>query len=175
MNQLHKCNRRTIGYAALLVILASVMVGATVAMTAGASTGRQKSTTIHVTEVAKNVSAISVSKLNGNTGTGPNQGDYAVLDDPLLKPATKQVAGHAYTVCYLANIAADINYCNAEFVFPGGHIEAQGSAPQKAHSFVVAITGGTGAYLGARGEATYTAHGNPATATSWDWLITLTS
>jgi hypothetical protein len=175
MSQLRKANGRTILWASLLAIVATVVIGAALAMSAGASTGRPRSTSIHVTEVAKNVSAISVSKLNGNTGTGPNQGDYVVLDDPLLKPGTKQVAGHAYTVCYLANVAADINYCNAEFIFPGGHIEAQGSAPQKAHSFTVAITGGTDGYIGARGQATLTPHGNPATATSWDWLITLTS
>jgi hypothetical protein len=175
MSQIRKAKRRTIGYLCLLAVAATVATGATLAMSAGASTGRRQSTTIHVIEVAKNVSAISVSKLTGNTGTGPNQGDYVVLDDPLLKPGSKQVVGHAYTVCYVANPKALIDYCTADYILPGGHIEAQGMAPQKPRSFVVGITGGTGSYIGARGQATYTAIGNPTTATSFDWVFTLTN
>jgi len=163
--------KRTPVAVAAACVIASI---AFVSIAASAATGK-KSTTIHVVEVAKNVGAVSVGTLVGSSGSGPNRGDYAVLADPLLKPGTKQVVGHAYTVCYVANPKELIDYCTADYVLPGGHIEAQGVAPQKPRSFVVGITGGTGSYLGARGQATYTAIGNPTTATSFDWVLTLTN
>ncbi|HVN10726.1 MAG TPA: hypothetical protein VMT69_01440 [Kineosporiaceae bacterium] len=49
--------------------------------------------------------------------------------------------------------------CNATFELPGGTIATQGLATNAPVKHLV-ITGGTGAYLGAAGEATLTEFGN---------------
>ncbi len=158
---------------ALLVIAATGALGlvAFASLAAGSSRSSQPKT-IHLIEHLASPAVVST----GKPGTaGQNRGDDLVVEDPLFEPGSKQVAGYGYLTCVLVNVAAVVFSCHEDFSLPGGHIEAEGIAPQKPKSFVVAITGGTGTYVGARGEAKYTSlSSNPATATKFDWVLTLT-
>jgi hypothetical protein len=50
--------------------------------------------------------------------------------------------------------------CNVQVQLSKGTLSVQGIAPQRANNTPMAITGGTGAYDGARGTALVTDHAN---------------
>ena len=54
------------------------------------------------------------------------------------------------------NRAAKVTLCTIEFELSKGSLSVQGMTPQRARDTPLSITGGTGAYDGARGTATVT-------------------
>ncbi len=81
---------------------------------------------------------------------GPSAGDLHVLDDLLFQEG-RQV-GHTSGVCTLTNLTRPEEACMITFSLPRGIITGQWlntPPPRK----VAAITGGTGIYRNARGEA----------------------
>jgi hypothetical protein len=54
------------------------------------------------------------------------------------------------------NRAAKVTLCTVQFELSKGSLSIQGMTPQESHNTPVAITGGTGAYNGARGTAVVT-------------------
>ncbi len=99
---------------------------------------------------------------------GPTPGDQILSRDVLYTPDGKKV-GKDVMACIVANTTPLEASCNLTFVFPEGTITAQyvNSPPPRK---VAAITGGTGKYLGARGqleivESGHDNRGNTATFT----------
>jgi hypothetical protein len=81
---------------------------------------------------------------------GPDLGDMVVLDDQLLDDG--RVVGHDGGSCVFDNTSRPEAACVITFALPRGTITAQWlnqPPPRK----VLAVTGGTGIYRNARGEA----------------------
>lgn len=94
----------------------------------------------------------------------PSKGDVSVFQDKLLRSG-KEVGRQAGTCTITAldtSPTADAPLqlsCTVTFEVPGGTIASQGLATNAAVKHL-AITGGTGRYVGAQGEATLTEFGN---------------
>ncbi len=88
--------------------------------------------------------------------TGPSQGDEFVFSGPLSNQSGTRV-GHfgGYVVLVKTGTAAQ-GEASVTFVLSGGQITFQNLQPQGAVSFESAVTGGTGLYQNARGEAQVT-------------------
>jgi hypothetical protein len=101
----------------------------------------------------------SVSDINQSD---PSKGDVSVFQDQLLKSGT--VVGRDGGTCTVTSVDVRADppiqlACNVTFELPRGTIATQGLATNAAVKHLV-ITGGTGAYLDAAGEATLTEFGN---------------
>jgi hypothetical protein len=89
---------------------------------------------------------------------GPSMGDQIVSHDVLLDETGTQV-GHDGVSCIVTDPSGPEAECTATFDLPGGQITTQflNSPPPEKH---VAVTGGTGAYRNARGEAVLVERGD---------------
>lgn len=84
-------------------------------------------------------------------------GDYTVFHDILLRDG--QEVGDEGGTCPIVDIQQGLIHCTGTIRLPGGQLTFQGlttTAPTK----LVAITGGTGRYQGAAGEATLVEFGD---------------
>ena len=84
-------------------------------------------------------------------------GDYTVFHDILLRDG--QQVGDEGGTCPIVDIQQGLIHCTGTIRLPGGQLTFQGlttTAPTK----LVAITGGTGRYQGAGGEATLVEFGD---------------
>jgi hypothetical protein len=83
-------------------------------------------------------------------------GDYTVINTPLLHPTSHQQVGLESAVCTAIEAPPGREQCVTTASFPAGDITFQGVfvfEPPK--PFVLAITGGTGAYRTAHGTVTF--------------------
>jgi hypothetical protein len=89
---------------------------------------------------------------------GPSMGDQIVSHDVLLDETGEQV-GHDGVSCIVTDPSGPEAECTATFALPGGQITTQflNTPPPEKHA---AVTGGTGAYRNARGEAVLVERGD---------------
>ena len=89
---------------------------------------------------------------------GPSMGDQIVSHDVLLDETGQQV-GHDGVSCIVTDPSGPEAECTATFAVPGGQITTQflNSPPPVKRA---AVTGGTGAYRNARGEAVLVERGD---------------
>jgi hypothetical protein len=80
---------------------------------------------------------------------GDSQGDLFVFDQPLLDAAGKEIGTNG-GFC-IRTKPGEYSECQWTLTFADGTINVSGREAEKGTSFV-ALAGGTGAYLGARGE-----------------------
>jgi hypothetical protein len=107
-------------------------------------------------------SATGVRTVTDIRQSDPSKGDVTVFQDQLLRGG--HVVGRDAGSCTATSVdlAAEPPIqlaCNVTFIVPGGTITTQGIASNAPVKPLV-ITGGTGAYLRAAGEATVTEHGD---------------
>jgi len=133
-------------FGTLSVAVAAVALAVGAAIPAAASSGDSaKHRTIQVVAILTDSSFIDLG------APGPSLGDEIVFSNKLLHEG-KQV-GHEGAVCTTVSLERQEAQCVATFSFPGGQITAQAldilgsSAP-----YAVSITGGTGEYVGVKGE-----------------------
>ena len=98
--------------------------------------------------------------LSGGTGTylnlsgkrGGGIGDLTILNQPAYAGpgGGKRIGSGVVTIISLSKTQAQLH---ADLLLPGGTIDAAG-VEQQSNPFTLAVTGGTGAYQGARGEVT---------------------
>lgn len=97
---------------------------------------------------------------------GPAIGDEVILKQPVFNPAhPKVVVGHGYVIVTLLG-GRNLSQDHATLVLRQGEIDAAGI--QGSNPFKLAITGGTGLFANARGQAAVKlgkGKGNPATIT----------
>jgi hypothetical protein len=107
---------------------------------------------------------------------GPSQGDMRVVNAPLYDENAKERIGRLDLFCVTTDPADEPNEknhmveCTYTFTLPGGEISAQGAVAhpklsEPAPRVVDAITGGTGKYVGVRGEVEVETRGNKVTST----------
>lgn len=87
---------------------------------------------------------------------GPSAGDRVVFDNPLFDRSNKYAVGSSRGECVQVGTAATIYHCLAVFTLPAGQITTQGIADFAGPPAPVAVTGGTGQYQSAHGQAIFT-------------------
>jgi hypothetical protein len=103
-------------------------------------------------------SATGVRAVTDIRQSDPSKGDVSVFQDQLLRSG--KVVGRQGGTCTIISLdptaepALQLN-CNVTYEVPGGTITSQGLATDAPEKHLV-ITGGTGAYLGAKGEVILT-------------------
>lgn len=142
-------NKRTVsvGVGAGALALAAGMT----AMSSGGATAATP-TTVHVQELAKNVTYVPVGQLTGSKAQS-SQGDYVVFHDPLVKPGTSTKVGHVDGACWMTDSTTGLFYCSVNFTLSGkGQVASTGTFDSTGKNVTTAsITGGTGAYQSATG------------------------
>jgi Dirigent-like protein len=137
-----------------LAALAAALVTAALVATTG-SAQAPAGTTLHL-----------VSKSDKNVGffpkARPHQGDHIGFGDTISGDDT----GYDRAACTLVGRSL---VCTIQVQLSKGTLSVQGIAPQRAKNTPMAITGGTGAYDGARGTALVT----DVNSTTTDITITL--
>jgi hypothetical protein len=82
---------------------------------------------------------------------GFSLGDEFVFSAKLLKGGDQ--VGHSGVVCTLTSLEREESQCQATAWFQDGQITAQGLVAGEPETIVLPITGGSGKYEGAEGEA----------------------
>ena len=145
-----------------------------------------------VLRAAVSASPESAAKEHGNTLTvltktreqkvvdlgprGPSQGDMRVVNAPLYNASGKQKVGRLDLYCVVTDPAdkpnekAHMAECTYTYTLPGGEISTQGvtplpKLPEPPPRVVDAVSGGTGKYVGARGEVEVETRGNKVIST----------
>ena len=106
--------------------------------------------------------ATGVRSVTDITTSDPSKGDVSIFQDQLLKSGT--VVGRDGGTCTITSVDLTADpplqlTCTVTFELPRGTVATQGLATNAPVKHLV-ITGGTGAYLHAAGEATLTEFGN---------------
>jgi hypothetical protein len=127
------------------LLIAAVTLVAAVSATAGLANGSAPRTTTIVYHLK--YSPLTVIHLSPSGGY--SRGDQIVSWDDLYK-GSKQVGSDA-NACVLTNLTPLQAECTITFVFSYGTITAQYMDTPPPHK-IAAVTGGTGRYLGARGQ-----------------------
>jgi hypothetical protein len=89
---------------------------------------------------------------------GPSRGDQIVSSDQIFAESGKKV-GRDTQICGITKLSPLEAECTLTFVFADGTITAQYMGRQPPHK-TAAVTGGTGRYIGARGEMTLVESGH---------------
>lgn len=151
---------KRLGILSTVIAAAALVVG--VAIPAASSSGHTG--TQHTFRVTATVTEISQIDLGA---TGPSLGDEIVFSGKLLQRGHQ--VGHQGAVCTTVSLQRHEAQCIATYSFRGGQITAQAliilGSPTP---YLVAITGGTGSYLGAEGQI----HTRPATPTNPNGILT---
>ena len=127
------------------LLIAAVTIAATVFATAGLANGSGPRTTTIVYHLK--FSPLTVIHLSPNGGY--SRGDEIVSWNDLHK-GTKKV-GRDANACVITNLSPLQAECTITFVVADGTITAQYMDTPPPHK-IAAVTGGTGKYLGARGQ-----------------------
>ena len=83
---------------------------------------------------------------------GPSRGDQIVSSDQIFAQSGRKV-GRDTQACVITKLSPLEAECTLTFVFADGTITAQYMGRQPPHK-IAAVTGGTGRYIGARGQMT---------------------
>jgi dirigent-like protein len=134
---------------ALAALAAALVTAALVA--ASGSAQAPAGTTLHlVSKPQKNVGFFPSGR--------PRQGQHVGFGDTISGDDT----GYDRGAC---TIVGQSLLCNVQVQLSKGTLSVQGIVPQRANNTPMAITGGTGAYDGARGTALVTDHANTTDVT----------
>jgi hypothetical protein len=139
-----------------LIVAAALLATAGLVSIASASSGpnrtatSSKTKTIHVVQ-----SNVGVDNRVDVGPEGDSVGDYNVINTPFLDPKSNQQVGLESGVCTEIEAAPGRSQCVTTASFPEGNSTFQGAFLFEPPKFVLAITGGTGAYRTAHGTVTF--------------------
>lgn len=135
----------------LLVAITATAALATAAILASSGSAQNAPRTLNITEtIQKGVGFFP--KHAPRQGTRFGFGGRISGDESGFDRAVCTAIGNLRT----RNRAAKVTLCTIELELSRGSLSVQGMTPQQARNTPLAITGGTGAYDGARGTATVT-------------------
>ena len=139
-----KTTRLRVGVSVATAALAlSASVGAA---TSAAKTARAAGRTVHVIEHALTDTEVPLAP-----GGKDVKGDILTFNNPVFNTANKVQVGHDEGFCTRIQVKLGIWECLWTTFLKGGQITVQGPYYDTRNS-VLSITGGTGAYNGARGQ-----------------------
>ncbi|HTU94997.1 MAG TPA: dirigent protein [Solirubrobacteraceae bacterium] len=128
-----------------LIALAASALALAAAAPAYAKTAHASGTTVHVIE-----HAITDTEVPG-VGGKDVKGNILTFNNPVFNTANTKQVGHDEGFCTRLQVKLGIWECLWTTFLKGGQITVQGPYYDKRNS-VLSITGGTGAYEGARGQ-----------------------
>ena len=118
------------------------------------ATSASGQTVLHVVARAQNTKLIDIH------GNGLRLGDRAASRGPLLDESQTERLGTAYLNCdvhrQIVGAHRGLWNCNYVLELADGDIVLQGLDPRGSGVYEMAVLGGTGAYAGAAGDATFT-------------------
>jgi allene oxide cyclase len=82
---------------------------------------------------------------------GASPGDMIIFQSDIVDSTTKKLVGHDSGWCVRTWTTKELSECNFTLTLADGQISVQGPSDRHGET-VLAITGGTGKYSGARGE-----------------------
>jgi len=129
------------------LLIAAMTLAATVFATAGIANGSGPRTTTIVYHLK--YSPLTVIHVSPPNGAPYSRGDEILSWDDLYKGGKK--AGRDANACVITNLSPLQAECTITFVVADGTITAQYMDTPPPHK-IAAVTGGTGKYLGARGQ-----------------------
>jgi hypothetical protein len=144
-------------------VLVSLAAGIMVARTGGASSASHTPMTLHVIEHAVTDTTVDLGP------KGDSLGDEIAFGNPIFNAANKKQVGHDQGNCVRA-IVGKTYECFWTVVLAGGQITVEGPFNDASDS-VLAITGGTGAYEGARGQMAL--HARDSKGSAYDFTYQL--
>jgi hypothetical protein len=129
--------------------VAAVAVTASAAVAASGSSSHKGA--IHVVALVGHLEQLDYNR------DGIGFGDDFIFRGPLVDPATGNRVGTAYGDCQVAtmNLAGGTFRCSYLLDLPDGNLTTEGLDPRGDSDTFFAITGGTGSYSTAAGEAEY--------------------
>ena len=143
--------KRMLVVAAVVAVSATTMVGLAVAQTGNAA---RPDGTIHLV-VGGSGGGLKFLDFDND---GLTLGDRLVLFGPLLNEDQSKRVGTQYMDCWVGDevlLETSPYVCTSVLKFKAGSINTQGLDPHGLSDVLFAITGGTGAYAGATGQARY--------------------
>lgn len=150
--------------AAALAVVAVAVIAATGSAQTGGRTIVLKETTKGVT--FKFVDQKPFTRVRKNTPAAVSLGDEIIIGNPLVDQTNAPV-GRIEAVCSAVQVGRSPNaavfLCRGVASLDDGDLFLAARLPISANSVNGAVTGGTGAYVGARGS--FTSAGNPSTDT----------
>jgi Allene oxide cyclase barrel like domain len=148
--------KRFVVAGAVVATLATTMVGLAVAQTgSGAGAARTVGDTLHVVLPA---TGAHVEFLDF-AGDGLTLGDRLAAVGPIMNADQSVRVGTSYLDCWVGDARLEDGspyVCTNVLKFRDGNITTEGLDPHGLSDVFFAITGGTGAYEGASGQAEYT-------------------
>jgi hypothetical protein len=147
------------------VILVVTAVIAVAAVTAVAGATAKSAPPHSQTSVLKLLAPPGGTTTTINAGKrGPSPGDeFVTTDSPLKLPKTHARVGRLDIIEVV--MSATRSSLTVSALLPGGKVQVQGVFNPNNRQFTLPIVGGTGAYLGAHGEATLSSSGSVPTLT----------
>jgi allene oxide cyclase len=91
---------------------------------------------------------------------GTSQGDMMVFQSDVVDSTTKKLVGHDSGWCVRTWTSKQLSECTFTLTLADGEISVQGPSDRHGET-VLAVTGGTGKYSGARGELKLNMHVDP--------------
>jgi allene oxide cyclase len=149
----------------LLLLTIGAATAALLIAVFGANAGRQSAATVHVIE-----HAVSDATTTDAGKKGDSAGDILTFANPVFDQADKQKVGSDQGWC-IRTVVGKAYECFWTTFLAKGQITVEGPF-YDASSSVLAITGGTGAYAGARGTMDLKSR---AKGTKFDFVFHLTS
>jgi hypothetical protein len=146
------------------IVIAAVVVAFAAVTTAATATAKHSSARSHVS-VLRLLAPPGGTTTTINVGKrGPSPGDeFVTTDSPLQLPKTHARVGRL-DIIEIA-MSATRSSLTVSAGLPGGKVQVQGVFNPNNRQFTLPIVGGTGAYLGAHGEATLSSSGSVPTLT----------
>ena len=137
---------------ALLAVPAAAALAVAGLSTAAAAPSKAR--TFSVLESNLQLSAIDLPPTQGTESDPPSRGDMVVFTKRLSTPSGKR-AGLMHVVCTVTvprpSLETSLFQCDGTYALRGGTLAISHGGPISARTLRLAVTGGTGAYAGARG------------------------
>ncbi len=149
--------------AVALAFATGALVAAPLASTIGSVASVHATETMHVVEHAVTDTVVDVGK------KGDSLGDELAFGNPVYDAANKKRVGRDQGSCVRTAVGTAWE-CSWTILLSAGQITVEGPFYDAADS-ILTITGGTGAYRGARGQITL--HARNAKGTEYDFLYDL--
>ena len=148
----------------ILIAFAAVAAAAAIGLPA-ATAQPPHARTFTLVEHAGGLSTVDLPPIADSAAAPPSRGDLVVFAKRLTTPAGKR-AGTLRAVCTVtaprASLESSLFQCDATYVLRDGRLTVATAGAISAPKLTLAVTGGTGAYAGARGEIVSRANGDIA-------------
>ena len=130
----------------IITIGAAAAATAALATTSPAQPAGPPSGELHLVARGGSVTLVDHPPMQHSRHHPPSRGDGLILTEKVFDPATGDRIGRSHTACTVIDASHSRLQCTGTVVLPQGELALQGGDRTP-----IAVTGGTGAFAGARG------------------------